>query len=87
MPSYFCEALYEWDPELFREGLVLHNKCLRAALVEFNGYEVREKDGEFLVAFHNESNAIQWAIACQKALLRLAWNSVRSLLGWILKSQ
>lgn len=70
-----AKALREWNEGLFRDALHLHNRAIRAALAEFNGYEVREMDGQFLVAFHSEKEAVQCALACQKALLRLNWDS------------
>jgi PAS domain S-box-containing protein len=70
-----AKALCQWNEALFRDALELHNRTIRAALAEFAGYEVRELDGQFLLAFGSSLRAVQCALACQKALVRLHWDS------------
>lgn len=38
-----------FDPLLYFEAVELHNHCLRLTLAEFQGYEIREQDGQVRV--------------------------------------
>eukprot|EP00241_Pyramimonas_parkeae_P009511 CAMPEP_0114273074 /NCGR_PEP_ID=MMETSP0058-20121206/28887_1 /TAXON_ID=36894 /ORGANISM="Pyramimonas parkeae, CCMP726" /LENGTH=125 /DNA_ID=CAMNT_0001392473 /DNA_START=1 /DNA_END=375 /DNA_ORIENTATION=+ len=63
-----------FDPLLYFEAVELHNHCLRLTLAEFQGYEIREQDGQFLLAFQSVHSALHWAVATQQALLSLDWD-------------
>ena len=55
------------------ESIAILNAAVRATLPVYNGYEVREANGEFLLAFHNPSDAYKWALLAQSAFMKLDW--------------
>lgn len=59
--------------EVMDESIDLLNATIRATLRVYNGYECRESNGEFLLAFHTPSDAFEWALLAQTALMQLDW--------------
>eukprot|EP00798_Chlamydomonas_sp_ICE-L_P026803 gene26803-4397_t len=59
--------------ELGREMLQLHNACVRETLSCCVGYECKEYNGSFMLAFLQASSAVEWALTLQLALLELPW--------------
>lgn len=52
-----------------------HNAKIRTLLQSYNGYECREQEGQFLLAFHSATDALQWATDLQETLLNARWSS------------
>ncbi|KAK9805480.1 hypothetical protein WJX72_000629 [[Myrmecia] bisecta] len=55
-------------------ALALYRDCLRKTLAG-RGVECQELDGSFMLVFHNVTDAIQFCILAQEALLAVAWGS------------
>jgi len=58
-----------------RAAVRTHNLKMRTLLNKYNGYECREQDGQFLLAFHSTTDALQWAMDIQETLLGARWAS------------
>jgi len=54
-------------------ALEAHHRLLREVFGRFGGYEVKEMGDGFIVAFQRAGDALQGAIACQRALAGQAW--------------
>jgi len=59
--------------EVMDESIAMLNTCIRATLRVYNGYECREANGEFLLAFHSAADAYGWALLAQTAFMKLQW--------------
>eukprot|EP01063_Lacrimia_lanifica_P031609 TRINITY_DN5254_c0_g2_i1.p1 TRINITY_DN5254_c0_g2~~TRINITY_DN5254_c0_g2_i1.p1 ORF type:complete len:752 (+),score=211.02 TRINITY_DN5254_c0_g2_i1:88-2343(+) len=60
-------------PDGMRDGLRLHNTCIRASVALHSGYEVKTIGDAFMVAFPNCSDAVRCGLDIQEALLKVAW--------------
>jgi class 3 adenylate cyclase len=62
-----------------RDATMLHNQTLRSLLAKHHGYEVifiRDRnsgEGSFCMAFQQTSDALEWCMEAQAALLTLEW--------------
>lgn len=45
--------------------IAVHHQCLRAALREFDGYEIATEGDSFKCAFHSPEDAICWSTQVQ----------------------
>ena len=59
--------------DVMEDSVGLLNAAVRATLPVFNGYESRESNGEFLLAFHSPNDAYKWALLAQSAFMKLDW--------------
>lgn len=59
--------------DIMDESIEMLNATVRATLRFYNGYECRERDGEFLLAFHNPVDAYKWCLFAQTTFMRLDW--------------
>lgn len=57
----------------FQPVLALHDACLRAALAEHHGYEVKTEGDAFFAAFDTAAQALDFCLAAQQRLERAAW--------------
>eukprot|EP01063_Lacrimia_lanifica_P018252 TRINITY_DN2518_c3_g1_i1.p1 TRINITY_DN2518_c3_g1~~TRINITY_DN2518_c3_g1_i1.p1 ORF type:complete len:790 (+),score=135.72 TRINITY_DN2518_c3_g1_i1:69-2438(+) len=60
-------------PHGMKEALALHNKCIRAAIDTFSGYEVKVIGDAFMVAFSSLENALRCGTAIQEEMLDMLW--------------
>lgn len=60
--------LWEWDSQLASEAFKLHDRVLRQYMTQFYGYEVSTEGDAFLVAFHEQFDAVAWCLCVQLAL-------------------
>ncbi|KAG1678409.1 hypothetical protein FOA52_015176 [Chlamydomonas sp. UWO 241] len=60
-------------PGVMECAVVTHNAIVRHALAEWNGYEQATEGDSFLLAFHNPSDALGFAMQLQTSLLEAAW--------------
>jgi class 3 adenylate cyclase len=67
-------ALEGWDKEVYVEAVAVMKACMRVTLVESGGYEIRETQGNFLLAFRSPTAAAEWCVLSQHALLNLYWD-------------
>ena len=59
--------LWEWDREAMDSATKVHDRIMRSKLGTFHGYEVSTEGDSFLMAFHDPTDAIAWAITTQQA--------------------
>ncbi|KAJ9450158.1 Adenylate cyclase [Diplonema papillatum] len=64
-----------WDAQVdaARLSLKIHNDIMRRGIELFQGYEVRTEGDAFMVAFQEVSQALNWCIYIQRALLEAEW--------------
>lgn len=56
------------------------NMCASRAYLCYAGYECKEFDGSFMMAFPDGCAAMEWALTLQMALLALPWSQASYLL-------
>lgn len=60
--------------QLSRELLYLHNACVRETLSACSGYECKENEGGFMIAFPDCCQGMEWALTLQLALMEVHWS-------------
>ncbi|KAK9815654.1 hypothetical protein WJX72_007454 [[Myrmecia] bisecta] len=65
--------LWEWNPEVTKKAIDMHDETLRSLLKTHFGYEVTTEGDAFTMAFHDPIDAIGWALHVQYKLLQLPW--------------
>uniref|UniRef100_A0A7S1HUJ0 Guanylate cyclase domain-containing protein n=1 Tax=Eutreptiella gymnastica TaxID=73025 RepID=A0A7S1HUJ0_9EUGL len=68
--------LWCMQPEAMKTALQLHNDCMRKYLKQYNGFEVKTIGDCFMVTFQKASDAVNWAVDTQVALLKVPWPEV-----------
>ena len=58
--------LWEWDAVTMMTAINLHDRIIRTQLAQYHGYEVSTEGDAFLLVFHEPSDAVAWAVACQQ---------------------
>ena len=58
--------LWEWDRDAMDAATKIHDRVMRSKLSLFHGYEVNTEGDSFLIAFHEPTDAIAWAITMQQ---------------------
>ena len=66
-------ALWEHLGEGFKALLDQHNALFRAAIAEFEGYEVKTEGDAFMVAFQDAAGAVAMCLAMQERLQAADW--------------
>jgi len=66
-------ALWEHLGDAFKPLLDHHNTLFRAAIAEFDGYEVKTEGDAFMVAFAEPKSAVRMCLAMQERLLDAPW--------------
>jgi hypothetical protein len=72
-------SLWEFNADAMKDATLAHNQLLRSLLAKHRGYEVRSAkernsgEGSFCLVFQEASDAIEWCMETQKALLALEW--------------
>ncbi|KAK9838632.1 hypothetical protein WJX74_000225 [Apatococcus lobatus] len=66
-------ALWEAGAKVMEQALALQEKCLRSLLPLHCGHEVYTEGDAFVISFHDPLDGIQFVLALQHALLKLAW--------------
>lgn len=68
---------------MVERAIVKHNRLLRRQLLLHKGYESREHNGSFLLAFRSPEAAIKWALSVQvmQALAHCNRSGAHSVLG------
>jgi predicted ATPase/class 3 adenylate cyclase len=65
--------LWEQHRAQFRPVLDLHNRLIRAAALQWRGYEVKTQGDSFMLAFADASDAVQCALEIQFAFAGQSW--------------
>ncbi|KAH3767007.1 serine/threonine protein kinase [Pelomyxa schiedti] len=67
-------TLWEWDPNIMKRALSLHNSIIRKTYRENNGYESKTEGESFTVVFKNPLKALRFCNDAQIALLNAPWD-------------
>ncbi|KXZ45229.1 hypothetical protein GPECTOR_57g519 [Gonium pectorale] len=59
--------------ETARQVLAMHNMAVRETLSACSGYECKEFNGNFMATFAMPTDAVEWALTLQLALLAIRW--------------
>eukprot|EP00899_Mesostigma_viride_P017249 jgi/Mesvir1/25525/Mv01775-RA.2 len=62
-------ALWEWNPAVMNQALVIHHVVLRSLLPKYYGYESDTEGDSFMLVFHDAIDALGWAMEVQRQLL------------------
>jgi predicted ATPase/class 3 adenylate cyclase len=65
--------LWEQHRDEFRPILDLHNRLIRAAALQWRGYEVKTQGDSFMLAFAHASDAVQCALEIQFSFAQQNW--------------
>eukprot|EP01012_Entosiphon_sulcatum_P010256 TRINITY_DN1595_c0_g1_i1.p1 TRINITY_DN1595_c0_g1~~TRINITY_DN1595_c0_g1_i1.p1 ORF type:complete len:1244 (-),score=239.59 TRINITY_DN1595_c0_g1_i1:41-3721(-) len=65
--------LWEIFPVEMEKALHMHNECMRDGLDKHHGYEVKTVGDAFMAAFTAPTDALNWCLEMQTALLKLDW--------------
>ena len=68
--------LWQQYAAAFQPVLEAHNRLMREAADRWNGFEVKTEGDAFMLAFARASDAVQFAVEAQLALLRTDWQSL-----------
>ncbi|KAJ9446944.1 hypothetical protein DIPPA_52611 [Diplonema papillatum] len=68
-------ATWEAFPTGMKKALAVHNKILRACLIECNGYEVKTIGDSFMIAFAETINAARFGIKALEELFTSPWDA------------
>lgn len=67
-------ALWAWeDGHVMQEATRIHDDILRGLLAPSHGYEITTAGDSFQLAFHSISEAIEYCLSAQLALVRAKW--------------
>lgn len=56
------------------ELLQQYNDMIRWTLLVADGYECQEQEGNFMVAFADAADALEWCLLVQEALMEVQWS-------------
>jgi len=62
--------------DVMDESIALLNAAVRSTLAVCHGYECRESNGEFLLAFDSPSDAYMWSLLAQSTFMKIDWPSL-----------
>eukprot|EP00817_Percolomonadidae_sp_ATCC50343_P003580 CAMPEP_0117426718 /NCGR_PEP_ID=MMETSP0758-20121206/6755_1 /TAXON_ID=63605 /ORGANISM="Percolomonas cosmopolitus, Strain AE-1 (ATCC 50343)" /LENGTH=709 /DNA_ID=CAMNT_0005212013 /DNA_START=519 /DNA_END=2645 /DNA_ORIENTATION=- len=65
--------LWEHDQEAMQSAVMIHNRVMREAILEFNGYEVKTEGDAFMISFESVRAAVECCSAVQLRLLEETW--------------
>lgn len=68
-------ALWEWNPDVMKESVMVFEDCLRANITRCNGYEMMDEGDSLSVVFHNVFDATKFSLASQEDLMLAPWPS------------
>jgi class 3 adenylate cyclase len=71
--------LWEQDAQAMQSGLVRHDEILRDAIGECGGYVFKTVGDAFCCAFRTAPEALETALAAQRALLEEEWGEIGAL--------
>jgi len=64
---------WEMHANIMAKALVMHNQMMRKYIKRYQGYEVRTEGDAFMVTFAKATQALNWCMATQEALMELPW--------------
>ena len=57
--------MWEWDSEVMQEAIFIHDSVMRQLMPEHCGVEVMTEGDAFIIAFHDEHDAIMYCLHAQ----------------------
>eukprot|EP00892_Ulva_mutabilis_P007895 jgi/Ulvmu1/5478/UM023_0014.1 len=66
-------AMWEWNSAVMQEAIFIHDKVLRKLIPVYCGAEVMTEGDAFILAFHEETDALLYCLHTQEALLQAPW--------------
>lgn len=66
-------SMWAYNQRAMQISLIIHDTIIRAELVEFNGYEVKQLGDGFLVSFSTAKSALQFCLSTQRKLQSVEW--------------
>merc|ERR1711871_1815760 len=66
-------SLWEWDTDVMKLSVSLHEKVLRDNTVRHNGFEIMDEGDSLTIAFHNGFDAIKFALVSTIDLFNAEW--------------
>lgn len=66
-------AMWEWNPRIMMEALLIHNNLLCSLAKEHKGYSVKSEGDSFMLAFADPANAAMFCMQAQQCMLALAY--------------
>ncbi|KAH3767572.1 serine/threonine protein kinase [Pelomyxa schiedti] len=67
-------TIWEWNSDLMKEALELHNTTIRESYHAAGGYEVKTEGDSFMLAFPCPEKALSFCAKAQKNLLDAPWD-------------
>ncbi|KAH3765580.1 serine/threonine protein kinase [Pelomyxa schiedti] len=68
-------SLWEWEANIMKRALALHNNIIRKIYRENNGYEAKTEGDAFMLTFKNPLKALRFCVEAQIALLNAPWDA------------
>eukprot|EP00727_Mastigamoeba_balamuthi_P005750 m51a1_g1795 putative serine threonine kinase (999) ;mRNA; r:413798-418262 len=66
--------LWEWNENIAKQTLFLHNRIIRKAIRKCHGFEVKTEGDSFLIAFESVADALEFCCQSQVAMMHADWN-------------
>ena len=66
-------ALWEWNAEVMKQSIEVHEQLLRDSSTRFQGYEIMDEVDSLSIVFHNAFDAIMYSMMSQKDLMTADW--------------
>lgn len=66
-------SLWEWDTDVMKLSVSLHEKILRDNTVRHNGFEIMDEGDSLTIAFHNGFDAVKFALVSTLDLFNAEW--------------
>jgi len=67
-------SLWEWDADIVKEAVEVHEKILRDNCVRFMGFEIADEGDSLTIMFHNGFDAMKFCLVSQLDLMNAEWN-------------
>jgi len=67
-------SLWEWDSDIVKEAVSIHEKILRDNCVRFNGFEIADEGDSLTIMFHNGFDAMKFCLVSQLDLMNAEWS-------------
>lgn len=67
-------ALWEWNPEIMKHSIEVHEQLLRDNTTRFQGYEIMDEGDSLSIVFHTAFDAMMFSMMSQKDLMIADWH-------------
>ncbi|KAG2502119.1 hypothetical protein HYH03_000611 [Edaphochlamys debaryana] len=61
--------------DLSLDVMASYNDCVRRSLLACNGYECQEQEGNYMIAFAQPAEALEWCLMVQELMMEVAWSA------------